>query len=238
MHLPWICAFSLLFLPAHLPVEGEESSEHSHYFTSFLIALYIERWKCTKYGLSHTCRCLRDHPIYSFLNYSGHKLDSCRRFVKGTDYPCSFIVPSLEEKGPEMIMYLFCFVWYTNGSMYSRVMRAVASPTSGVHERRNVDDFLTLPGYTEMETGICLKNICIILHGRDQLFFLTQSYFVLDFVGRTISEITTYLCIIKVDIYRIWNNEHEIVLLYNSAFLCVFFVLYKSMLSKVCPCLL
>lgn len=77
--------------------------------------------------------------------------------------------------------------------MYSRVMRAVASPTSGVHERRNVDDFLTLPEYTEMETGICLKNICIILHGRDQLFFLTQSYFVIDFVGHTISEITTYL---------------------------------------------
>lgn len=34
--------------------------------------------------------------------------------------------------------------------MCSRVLRAVASPTSGVHERRDVDDFLTLPGYTEM----------------------------------------------------------------------------------------
>lgn len=87
--------------------------------------------------------------------------------------------------------------------MYSKVMRAMASLTSGIHERRNVNDFLTLPGYTEMKTGICLKNVCIILHGRDQLFFLTQSYFVLDFVGRTFSEITTYLCIIKVDIYRI-----------------------------------
>lgn len=91
--------------------------------------------------------------------------------------------------------------------MCSRVLRAVASPTSRVHERRNVDDFLTLPGCPEMSgcgNRLMSEKICIILHGRDQLFFLTQSYYVLDFVGHTISEITTCLCIIKVDyIYRI-----------------------------------
>lgn len=49
-----------------------------------------------------------------------------------------------------MTVYLFCFVWHTNDGMCSRVLRAVASPTSRVHERRNVDDFLTLPGCPEM----------------------------------------------------------------------------------------
>lgn len=137
------------------------------------------------YGLSHTLHCLRDHLIYSFLNYSGHKLDSCR-FLKWTDHPCSFIVHSLEKKGPDVIVYLFCFAWHTNDSMCRRVLRAVASPTSGVHERRDVDDFLTLPGYTEM-SGCGNKHpsekICIFLHGWDRLFFLTQSILFFRFCG-------------------------------------------------------
>lgn len=90
----------------------------------------------------------------------------------------------------------------------------------------------------DVETGSRLKKICIILHGRDQLFFLTQSYYVLDFVGHTISEITTCLCIIKVDyIYRIWNNERKIVLLYNSALLFVFLSYTKVCKVKfACAC--